>query len=117
MCGPKFCSMRISQDVREAFRATSEEFLELGASVYVDRPANNEAETSVGLGAPIYVYALIESALRGAAGTDEAEHRAAGRPAGTQVDTTARDGSQGAGTPRPADPPTSDASRRLDVSM
>ena len=43
----------------------------------VDRPANNEAETSVGLGAPIYVYALIESALRGAAGTDEAEHRAA----------------------------------------
>ena len=47
----------------------------------------------------------------------QAEHRAAGRPAGTQVDTTARDGSQGAGTPRPADPPTSDASRRLDVSM
>ena len=41
----------------------------------VDRPANNEAETSVGLGAPIYVYALIESALRGAAGTDETEHR------------------------------------------
>ena len=47
----------------------------------------------------------------------QAEHRDAGRPAGTQVDTTARDGSQGAGTPRPADPPTSDASRRLDVSM
>lgn len=42
---------------------------------------------------------------------------AAGRPAGTQVDTTARDGSQGAGTPRPADPLTSDAARRLDVSM
>ncbi|WP_200931713.1 crotonase/enoyl-CoA hydratase family protein [Aeromicrobium sp. Leaf291] len=41
-----------------------------------DRPANNEAETSVGLGAPIYAYALLESALRGAAGTDEAAHRA-----------------------------------------
>lgn len=43
----------------------------------VDRPANNEAETAVGLGAPIYVYALLESALRGAAGTDESSHRAA----------------------------------------
>lgn len=41
----------------------------------VDRPANNEAETSVGLGAPIYVYALIESALRGAAGAPVGEHR------------------------------------------
>lgn len=41
-----------------------------------DRPANNEAETSVGLGAPIYVYALIESALRGAAGAGVEEHRA-----------------------------------------
>jgi acetyl-CoA C-acetyltransferase len=40
----------------------------------VDRPANNEAETSIGLGAPIYVYALLESALRGAAGRSEAEH-------------------------------------------
>lgn len=45
--------------------------------VGTDRPANNEAETAVGLGAPIYVYALLESALRGAAGTDEATHRAA----------------------------------------
>jgi phosphomethylpyrimidine synthase len=51
MCGPKFCSMRISQDVRDRFGATagdpaarelaegmaakSREFLELGASVYV----------------------------------------------------------------------------------
>ncbi|GAB3078458.1 crotonase/enoyl-CoA hydratase family protein [Nocardioides zeae] len=43
----------------------------------VDRPANNEAETAVGLGAPIYVYALLESALQGAAGTDAATHRAA----------------------------------------
>lgn len=42
-----------------------------------DRPAGNEPETAVGLGAPIYVYALLESALRGAAGTDEATHREA----------------------------------------
>ena len=41
----------------------------------VDRPANNEAETGVGLGAPIYVYALLESALRGAAGEQAEEHR------------------------------------------
>ncbi|WP_182525278.1 crotonase/enoyl-CoA hydratase family protein [Nocardioides dongkuii] len=41
----------------------------------VDRPANNEPETSVGLGAPIYAYALMESALRGAAGTPADEHR------------------------------------------
>ena len=40
-----------------------------------DRPANNAAETSVGLGAPIYAYALMESALRGATGTDETTHR------------------------------------------
>lgn len=43
--------------------------------VGLDRAANNEAETAVGLGAPIYAYALMESALRGAAGRDEAEHR------------------------------------------
>lgn len=42
--------------------------------VGVDRPANNEAETAVGLGAPIYAYALIESALRGAAGTSSEAH-------------------------------------------
>jgi phosphomethylpyrimidine synthase len=46
MCGPKFCSMRISQDVRDRFGAEmeaelgmkqkSEEFLELGGTVYVD---------------------------------------------------------------------------------
>jgi phosphomethylpyrimidine synthase len=52
MCGPKFCSMRISQDVRDRFgaalepgqvseegelgmKAKSEEFLEMGASVYL----------------------------------------------------------------------------------
>ena len=49
MCGPKFCSMRISQDVRryaaeqagqvgspeEGMASKSREFVELGASVYV----------------------------------------------------------------------------------
>ncbi|MFC5998554.1 phosphomethylpyrimidine synthase ThiC [Quadrisphaera sp. GCM10027208] len=50
MCGPKFCSMRISQDVRryaaehglddesalvDGMRAKSQEFVELGGSVYV----------------------------------------------------------------------------------
>jgi acetyl-CoA C-acetyltransferase len=40
-----------------------------------DRPANNAAETEVGIGAPIYAYALMESALRGASGDDEASHR------------------------------------------
>jgi acetyl-CoA C-acetyltransferase len=42
----------------------------------IDRPANNEVETGVGLSLPIYVYALIESALRGAAGKPKDEHRA-----------------------------------------
>lgn len=42
----------------------------------VDKPANNEQETAVGLGAPIFVYALLESALRGRAGTAAPEHRA-----------------------------------------
>lgn len=41
----------------------------------LDRPANNEAETSVGLGAPIFTYALLESALRGRAGAAVPEHR------------------------------------------
>lgn len=46
MCGPKFCSMRISQDVRARFageldpdlgmKQKSAEFLELGGSVYVE---------------------------------------------------------------------------------
>ncbi|HVM40378.1 MAG TPA: phosphomethylpyrimidine synthase ThiC [Acidimicrobiia bacterium] len=53
MCGPKFCSMRISQDVREyaaahgvgdevavelGMKEKSEEFREAGGSVYVPRP-------------------------------------------------------------------------------
>jgi acetyl-CoA C-acetyltransferase len=41
----------------------------------VDRPANNEAETAVGLGAPIYAYALVESALRARAETPAPVHR------------------------------------------
>jgi phosphomethylpyrimidine synthase len=40
MCGPKFCSMRISQDVRDyvatGMAEKSAQFLELGSSVYVD---------------------------------------------------------------------------------
>ncbi len=50
MCGPKFCSMKISQDVRERFgsalepgldpevgmKEKSEEFIELGGTVYVE---------------------------------------------------------------------------------
>jgi phosphomethylpyrimidine synthase len=40
MCGPKFCSMRISQDVRDyvatGMAEKSARFLELGSSVYVD---------------------------------------------------------------------------------
>ncbi|WP_028473391.1 phosphomethylpyrimidine synthase ThiC [Nocardioides alkalitolerans] len=57
MCGPKFCSMRISQDVRDRFGADLEverdvsrgmeeksaEFLELGGTVYVD-PADVTGE-------------------------------------------------------------------------
>lgn len=49
MCGPKFCSMRISQDIRDAYgsgaaqqaiveagmAAKSRQFVELGSSVYV----------------------------------------------------------------------------------
>ena len=40
MCGPKFCSMRISQDVRDHVAAgmaeKSAQFVELGSSIYVD---------------------------------------------------------------------------------
>ena len=43
MCGPKFCSMRISQDVRDRFREKSREFVELGSSVYVDPSATATA--------------------------------------------------------------------------
>lgn len=46
-----------------------------GRVIGVDRPANNEAETAVGLGAPIYAYALIESAIRGRAAASYDAHR------------------------------------------
>ncbi|MFW6774554.1 phosphomethylpyrimidine synthase ThiC [Nocardioides sp. CPCC 205120] len=39
MCGPRFCSMRISHDVRERFAGMQEksrEFVDLGGTVYVD---------------------------------------------------------------------------------
>ncbi|MEP9381607.1 phosphomethylpyrimidine synthase ThiC [Nocardioides sp. KR10-350] len=52
MCGPKFCSMRISQDVRERFRQDgmakkSEEFLELGGTVYVEPDVDTDGEPSL----------------------------------------------------------------------
>lgn len=43
--------------------------------VGVDRVANSEAETAVGLGAPIFMYALMESAVRRRRGLDVAVHR------------------------------------------
>jgi acetyl-CoA C-acetyltransferase len=41
-----------------------------------DRPANNEAETAVGLVAPVYLYALLESAVAARAGETPEEHLA-----------------------------------------
>ena len=35
MCGPKFCSMRISQDVRDAMAEKSREFTEHGNQLYL----------------------------------------------------------------------------------
>ena len=46
-------------------------------TVGLDRRPNNEAETAVGLGAPIYTYALMESAVRGRLGRAPREHRTA----------------------------------------
>lgn len=40
MCGPKFCSMQITQDIREAARgmaAKAEEFRAAGGELYVVR--------------------------------------------------------------------------------
>jgi acetyl-CoA C-acetyltransferase len=48
-----------------------------GRMIGVDRRPNNEAETGVGLGAPIYTYALMESAVRGRLGRTPAQHRTA----------------------------------------
>ncbi|MFC5677242.1 crotonase/enoyl-CoA hydratase family protein [Aeromicrobium endophyticum] len=45
--------------------------------VGVDRVANHEAETAVGLGAPVFMYSLMESAVRRRLGHDVATHRAA----------------------------------------
>jgi len=47
MCGPKFCSMRISRDVRDRFaqggmEGSSSEFIELGATVDVRRSPREE---------------------------------------------------------------------------
>ena len=40
MCGPKFCSMQISQEVRDYARSgmaeKSQEFLKQGAEIYTD---------------------------------------------------------------------------------
>jgi phosphomethylpyrimidine synthase len=35
MCGPKFCSMRITQDIRDAMAAKSQEFADHGNQVYL----------------------------------------------------------------------------------
>ena len=45
--------------------------------VGTDKVANNDAELAVGLGAPIYVYSLLESAVRHRFGGTPAEHTAA----------------------------------------
>ncbi|MEC3917372.1 crotonase/enoyl-CoA hydratase family protein [Nocardia sp. CDC160] len=46
-------------------------------TVGIDKPANNAAETAVGLQAPITMYALLESANRGRLARTPAEHAAA----------------------------------------
>ncbi len=56
MCGPKFCSMKISQDIRKdaerlaGMEQKSEEFRNNGAALYVPEPAAREAETAAGGG-------------------------------------------------------------------
>ena len=35
MCGPKFCSMRITQDIRDAMAEKSKEFAEHGSQIYL----------------------------------------------------------------------------------
>jgi phosphomethylpyrimidine synthase len=57
MCGPKFCSMKITQDVRD-YAATlndkeqgmaqmSRKFLDLGANVYVDAEKVKESNKAL----------------------------------------------------------------------
>ncbi|MEU4619692.1 crotonase/enoyl-CoA hydratase family protein [Actinoplanes sp. NPDC023801] len=48
---------------------------EPGRTVGSDAPANNDPETAAGLVAPIYLYALIESAVRRRLGLDPVSHR------------------------------------------
>ena len=57
-------------------RSATEESAGPDRVIGVDKQANNEAETAVGLGAPIYVYALMESALRRVSGRTREEHQA-----------------------------------------
>ncbi|MET8152424.1 crotonase/enoyl-CoA hydratase family protein [Actinoplanes sp. NPDC049668] len=45
-------------------------------TIGVDTVPNNDAETAAGLVAPIHLYALIESAIRGRLGLSRDEHRA-----------------------------------------
>lgn len=42
-----------------------------------DKQATHQAEAAVGLGAPIYMYALLETAVRGSLGRDPKEHQQA----------------------------------------
>ncbi|MEU8243401.1 crotonase/enoyl-CoA hydratase family protein [Actinoplanes missouriensis] len=46
-----------------------------GRIVGVDREPNNDPETAAGLVAPIYLYALIESAVRGKLGLSVSDHQ------------------------------------------
>ncbi|MGP3917223.1 phosphomethylpyrimidine synthase ThiC [Nonomuraea sp. 10N515B] len=49
MCGPKFCSMRISHDIRQAgYAEKAEEFRQRGGTVYVDQPGRVSPPTGVG---------------------------------------------------------------------
>jgi acetyl-CoA C-acetyltransferase len=45
-------------------------------AVGVDRTPNNDAETAAGLVAPVHLYALMETAIRGRLGLSPREHRA-----------------------------------------
>ncbi|MDP4511060.1 phosphomethylpyrimidine synthase ThiC [Nonomuraea turcica] len=49
MCGPKFCSMRISHDIRQAgYAEKAEEFRQRGGTVYVDQPVRVSPPTGAG---------------------------------------------------------------------
>jgi phosphomethylpyrimidine synthase len=57
MCGPKFCSMKITQDVRDyaatlndkeaAMAEMSEKFRQMGSEVYVDAEAVKESNKAL----------------------------------------------------------------------